>query len=124
MKIFQTLYVSRANKENDSNSVDSIVSAARDYNSKNNITGILLFRAVVFLQLLEGEKSKVEPLLKKIEKDPRHSNVIRIFEIEENPRIFSDWAMGYHQVSDLDVKMVNEFLTWNKLISAAKDLEI
>ncbi len=31
--------------------------------------------------------------------------------------------MGYHQVSDLDVKMVNEFLSWNKLISAAKDLD-
>lgn len=123
MRIYQTLYVSSAAKGTDSRVISDIVSTANNYNSKNNLTGILLFRAGIFLQLLEGAKSEVELLLKKIEKDSRHSNVVRIFEIENNERIFSDWAMGYHEVSELDLKMINEFLSWNKLISAAKEID-
>ncbi len=123
MKTYQTLYVSRADRQVDSITINRILEKAVDYNGKNNITGLLLFRGGVFLQLLEGDKQNVENLLKKIENDPRHSDIIRIFSLEKNERLFPDWAMGFHEISDLDIKMINEFLSWNKLISAAKDLD-
>lgn len=123
MKIYQTLYLSSAKKNIDSDTIKMIVATAEDHNSKHNITGILLFRGGVFLQLLEGERETVETLFKKIEKDTRHSNIIRIFSIEGHERIYTNWAMGYHEISDLDIKMVNEFLSWNKLITAAKDID-
>lgn len=123
MSTYQILYVSKATEQLDSKTINDIVSAANVYNSRNNISGILMFRAGIFLQLLEGEKSQIEALFAKIEKDPRHSNIVRIFSIEENERLFPIWAMAFHEVSDLDIKMVNEFLSWNKLIAAAKDLD-
>lgn len=123
MKTYQTLYVSKATENIDSKSVNKFLEKAIAYNTKNNITGILLFRAGIFLQLLEGDKQLVEDLLEKIEKDNRHSNITRIFSLEKNERLFPNWSMGYHEISDLDINMINEFLSWNKLISAAKDLD-
>lgn len=120
---YQILYVSKPTKQIDSNSIRDIVTHATEYNTKNDITGILLFRSGVFLQLLEGEKSKVEALYVKIEKDPRHTNVVRILSIEENERIFPIWGMAYHEISDLDIKMVSEFMSWNKLIAGATDID-
>ncbi len=62
MSIHQNLYVSSALKGLDSMETHQIVSTANQFNSKNNITGILLFRAGILLELLEGEKSVAESL--------------------------------------------------------------
>lgn len=123
MICYQLLYVSKASDSINESLIDQIIGKAKDYNEKNGITGILLYRGEIFLQLLEGEKSAVERLFQKIAKDRRHANLTRIFEIEENERIFPNWAMGYREVTDLDVKMVGEFLSWNKLINAAHDID-
>jgi hypothetical protein len=123
MNTYQVLYVSKAKKEIDEQSIKEIVDQATTHNSKTGITGILLFRGGIFLQLLEGEKSKVDFLYKKISNDSRHEQVTQIFCLEKNEPLFENWSMGYHEVSDIDVSMINEFLSWNKLISAAKDLD-
>ena len=49
--------------------------------------------------------------------------MVRILTAEKNERIFPMWGMAYQEISDLDVKMVNEFMSWNKLISGAKDID-
>lgn len=47
-------------------------------NNANNIRGILLYSEGNFLQVLEGEKSKILKLYSKIEQDPRHKGIIQI----------------------------------------------
>jgi hypothetical protein len=118
--IHQLFYVSsiKSNSKNES-LVDEIVRKALTNNPRDDITGILLLKGGVFLQLLEGPVEKVQSLFKKIERDPRHSNVIRLFEVCENERIFPLWSMGFKELTDLDFKMVNEILSWNKLLSGS-----
>jgi hypothetical protein len=122
--VYQIFYVSSSKLNSDIESdLSEIVSKARFSNQKNSVTGVLLFRGGIFLQLIEGEKKDVENLYRKIEKDPRHSNLIILFQQESQDRVFPNWDMGLKLVTDLDMKMVNEILSWNKLISASKEID-
>lgn len=124
MSIHQVFYVSNANEHlTGDQDIQKIVAAAREYNPKNQITGVLMFRGGIFLQLIEGAQDKVEALFKKINEDPRHSNVILLFERETDERMFPDWSMGYKKLGDLDIRFVNEILSWSRLVSAAKTID-
>jgi hypothetical protein len=46
----------------------------------------------------------VGALYKKIEKDPRHKNIIRFFEVDQPERIFNDWSMGHKESGNLEYK--------------------
>ncbi len=45
--------------------IQDILNEGRDFNSKHDITGYLLFFNNEFVQILEGEKEEVKGLLKK-----------------------------------------------------------
>ncbi len=123
MVIHQILYVSAASDKIDDAEIDRILEVARARNTASGITGVLLFRAGIFLQLLEGERAAVEQLYGKIEKDSRHNHLIKILSADNKERIYTEWSMGYRKLEDIDVKFVNEILSWNKLITAAKDID-
>ena len=123
MSVHQLFYVSSAAGFVTEITIDEILEKARDFNEKNGITGVLLFRAGIFLQLLEGEQDIIQALFNLIEKDKRHENVVKLFDTDGNQRLFEDWSMGYRKVEDLDVKFVNEILSWNKLIEASPGLD-
>lgn len=117
----QLFYVS--NNISAANQIESILLKSRTNNIQAQITGVLLYRGGLFLQLLEGEKEAVEALYKKIEKDPRHGNVIQLFSVANNERLFKDWSMAFNEISNIDLKMINEILSWNKLLKADKDID-
>jgi hypothetical protein len=120
----QIFYVSSSRKGIALKEVEEMVEKASKFNSDNGITGIMLFKSGIFLQLLEGEASKINVLFEsKIKKDDRHSNIIEMFNIPTEQRMFEKWSMAFHEVSELDIKMVNEMLSWNKLISAVKEID-
>lgn len=122
--MIQLLYVSNASKELEGEKgIQDILKEAREFNAKNGITGVLMFRGGIFLQLLEGEEEVVTQLYEKIEKDPRHDNVINILKTKTDKRLYEEWDMGFKEVSDLDVKFVNEILSWNKLITNAEEID-
>lgn len=121
--IYQLIYLSRAVESVSEKEVNDILSVARKYNPNAGVTGILMFRSGLFFQLLEGEKEAVEALYTKIEKDPRHAHMIRLFGGYNQKRIFEDWSMGYHKIEELDVKLVNEILSWNKIINQVKSID-
>ncbi len=68
---------------------------ARAHNDIHEITGILLYHANSFLQVLEGPEDAVDELFDRIASDPRHKaiQVLRRAEIEE--RDFADWSMAF-----------------------------
>jgi hypothetical protein len=124
MQVHQLFYLSSlAVSDAVEGQVNDIVRKASIKNQHAQITGILLFRNGVFLQLLEGPKSNVQTLFAKIQKDPRHSNIIKMFEISENSRLFPDWNMGLRRIGDPELKIINEILSWNKLISASEKID-
>jgi hypothetical protein len=59
----------------------------------------LLYHNGTFLQVLEGPQDAVLGLVERIEKDPRNSNIDRMFEEEAPARMFSDWSMAYVKVT-------------------------
>ena len=75
--------------------IAEIVEAARDHNERHDITGLLLFNGINFLQTLEGEAKIVEHLMDRIAADARHSGVVVIAKETVDERAFDGWSMAY-----------------------------
>lgn len=71
----------------------------RSNNEANHITGMMLFSEGAFLQVLEGEDGKVDALIKKIKKDPRHHSLVQIAAGSITERMFGNWSMSFKVVS-------------------------
>lgn len=77
----------------DSATLNGILSDARRLNPKNDITGALICRADLYLQLLEGPQEAVETTYQSITRDDRHLEVQRLVSRPIQARLFPDWAM-------------------------------
>lgn len=66
---------------------------ARRCNKRDGITGALVCRHDVFLQLLEGPAAQVEAAYGRIGRDDRHAEVTELVRGPVTERIFGDWAM-------------------------------
>ena len=73
----------------------SILTIARRYNERDGVTGALICRADLYLQLLEGPKAAVEAAYRRIEKDQRHVDVKLLSRRTVAERLFPDWAMRH-----------------------------
>lgn len=67
-------------------------------NKALDITGLLLTCGKEIMQVLEGPEDAVEGLYAKIEKDPRHENVRKVFGETVDGREFTEWSMGFRPV--------------------------
>lgn len=85
-----------------------MLSKARSFNNDNDITGCLLYHNNEFVQLLEGEKEKINSLFDNIKKDKRHEKIQTLDEMEIAERIFIDWDMAYHDFSDNNTSVPHE----------------
>lgn len=66
---------------------------ARRNNMRDGVTGALVCRQDVYLQLLEGPKTAVRSAYARIKRDDRHLDVrLRLSEAAAD-RMFADWAM-------------------------------
>ncbi len=70
-----------------------ILSAARRNNPRDGITGALICRHDLYLQLIEGPADAIDALYAKIAADDRHSNVTLLLTEDMGERMFPDWAM-------------------------------
>ncbi|WP_275355551.1 BLUF domain-containing protein [Methylophilus sp. YYY-1] len=95
------LYTSVLNQEHyDVLVVPEIVKTARAANSRDGITGVLLFDGLNFTQYFEGEAASVDALLANILRDRRHKNIVMILSGDLPGRLYADWGMGYIDISD------------------------
>jgi hypothetical protein len=68
---------------------------ARRCNTRDGITGTLIARQDLFLQLLEGPKEAVNAAYQRISRDDRHIDVQQLTRREVDTRLFADWAMRH-----------------------------
>lgn len=94
MAMQQLIYASRPFGY-DSSILAGILSVARVRNAQNHITGALICRSDIYLQLLEGPAGKVERLLEKISRDDRHTEMRILVRAKVEDRLFPDWAMKH-----------------------------
>ncbi len=71
----------------------AILMVARRLNARDGITGALICRSDLYLQLLEGPQEPVEAAYRRIERDPRHVDVKLLSRRNVTERLFPEWAM-------------------------------
>lgn len=70
-----------------------ILSAARRNNPRLGITGALVCRHDLYLQLIEGPGEAIDALYAQIEADDRHFDVRLLLSEAMGERLFPNWAM-------------------------------
>ena len=81
---------------------DSILRKAHAWNTQNDITGMLCEGQGVYLQALEGDRSKVTSLYARIHADPRHKNLELLHCESITERRYRGWSMARVSLSDVD----------------------
>ena len=87
------LYVSKRPEFTTDDDVERIIDIAEKLNAVNQITGILLIRRRYFIQYFEGSKDAVEDLLKRLQADSRHRDMLILERGEIDFRLFPEWRM-------------------------------
>lgn len=75
--------------------LEALLEQARSSNRLHDISGALVYTDGTFLQILEGERVKVESLMARIRKDVRHENVTILREGDVPFAQFDGWKMAY-----------------------------
>jgi len=79
----------------DNLTLDGILYTARTNNVRDGITGSLVCREDIFLQLLEGPGTAVDAAFERIRRDNRHTDVLLLTTDRVDARLFPDWAMRH-----------------------------
>jgi hypothetical protein len=99
----QLIYASQAVKPMSAKELLEILQASRENNQRQHITGKLVYKDSIFLQVLEGEESDLETVWANIKEDPRHHNIVEISYKPIEERDFTEWAMGFVNMSGVDL---------------------
>ena len=96
--MISTVYVSAARHAFTSAELEALLEKSRANNSRDGVSGVLLYRDGDFLQVLEGPEEAVRRTYARIARDPRHGGVIVLDESEITERNFGEWSMGFRRV--------------------------
>jgi hypothetical protein len=95
----RVMYVSRARHRMTHGELTDLLLGARRRNEEHGITGILVYAAGNFAQVLEGPDEAIDRLLQNLHADPRHDDYRVIAEASVEARYFDGWSMDW---ADLD----------------------
>ena len=94
------IYTSLATKRPGKQDLEELLEQARQRNLRQNITGMLLYKSGVYLQVLEGDEKDVHQVFSAIEKDPRNTKVTKLLDERIIKRDFPNWSMGFKRIDD------------------------
>ncbi|WP_237217417.1 BLUF domain-containing protein [Falsiroseomonas oryziterrae] len=97
MRVVQLIYASRPFGFHDG-ALEDILAVARYRNGRDDITGTLICRHDLFMQLLEGPRAKVTATFARILRDDRHVEVALLWCGDAAARLFPDWSMRHDPV--------------------------
>ncbi len=102
----QLIYTSIESHHITFDEIEEIIKIAITENYKHNITGMLIYNGIYFLQVIEGDEVSVLQLFENLKKDLRHKdiNILDLRTIEQ--RDFENWNMG----AITDLKSITEVI--------------
>jgi hypothetical protein len=100
MSLVQLIYASQPFGY-DSAGLYNILSISRSLNERDSVTGALICRADVYLQLLEGPQDKIDATFARIRRDDRHLDVQILLCAPVEKRLFPKWAMHHDPAHSL-----------------------
>ena len=92
MSLTQIVYSSRPFGF-DSSVLDDILTVSRANNARDGITGALICRADMYLQLIEGPDAEIQATYARIIGDDRHLNIDLLVSASVTGPMFPQWAM-------------------------------
>lgn len=92
MNLVQLIYASRPFGF-DQAALNGILSQSRRCNTRDGVTGALICRADIYLQLLEGTVEALDATYARIVSDDRHLEINRLSYQAVTKRLFPAWAM-------------------------------
>lgn len=93
------VYTSVATQPLSEEELADLLQQSKSNNQQSGITGLLLYREGLFMQLLEGPEDEVLNCYDRIRADPRHHDILKLVENLTRRRLFADWAMAFEHVS-------------------------
>ena len=93
------LSVSRAVGPQTTTMTTTILAQAQAHNPAHGITGVLCQGQGFFFQVIEGERSRVNALFRRISADTRHQDVHILHYEEIHERRFGQWSMALIHLS-------------------------
>ena len=93
MKLKSLTYTSLAKLDLTADDLNAIHRTARELNSLDGITGLLVFNGTHFLQIIEGAAPAIDDLLARLRRDNRHFGLEVRDERAVEARSFPDWSM-------------------------------
>ncbi len=126
--LYNLCYVSSAKNNLPKSELEDLFRVNKRNNTELDISGILVYNNGNFLQILEGERQKINKLFVKICRDSRHNNLIKLIHTSIEERIFDDYESGFVIVEDhKKLDQLKSYLNWVKeaeLISVDKVIHI
>lgn len=93
-ELLSIIYVSSAVNPFDDTELEQLLVDARNFNSANSLTGVLLYADGNFLQCLEGPVDSVLRAYDRISASRRHKGLIELNRSNVQYRSFESWEMG------------------------------
>lgn len=87
---FAISYVSTANRDLNQEEVAELLELTEIRNNKEAVNGLLIYSGGNFFEVIVGEETKIKDLFKNIKVDPRHRNIMMVFEKEIDKPLFED----------------------------------
>ena len=119
MERWAICYVSTASPYIEGKDIDNILSYTENWNMNHSITGILLSSEGNFFQVIEGESSIIKELFDNIAKDPRHRNLIRIFNKEIKNAEFTHYKATFLSKRTTNLPQDISYLDYIKYLDSA-----
>ena len=104
MTLHRLVYVSVAARPLSEADLTGLLQQSRAANTRDDITGILLYRDGAFLQVLEGGERVIRETFDRIIADPRHRDIQTVIDETTDARDFPDWSMGFENLNETKVR--------------------
>lgn len=103
MPLIQLIYTSAAKSDMSQAELETILAKSVVNNTRDGLTGMLLYHEGCFMQAIEGEDAMVMATFERIGRDPRHGHVLMIEQSEITERAFSRFTMGFRRLVSADL---------------------
>jgi DNA-binding FadR family transcriptional regulator len=105
--MIQLIYASYAAQSMTSADLQQLQAQSQANNQRKGITGLLLYKAGAFIQVLEGSEKDVISLYDSICLDTRHTHIRKLVQRRITEREFSKWAMRFHNLDTVVLPQLN-----------------
>jgi hypothetical protein len=115
--LVRLMYASRAAETVNHEDLQVILRQCKAHNPDEGITGLLCLHqpSRLFMQVLEGGRTAVNRLYRRIVTDTRHSDIELLSYEEITERRFATWSMGQIDVARLNPAVVLKYSTTTRL---------